>query len=162
MRQWAMHTMSTSTFPRVALGAGAVLMALLSHTARADTHCYDFRNNSAGVAMLSFSYHPSVGNVITGAAVDPGKTYPFDGREYGFALLLADRVAQHASDQADVVPQCAFPIGKFDNIHAMPRQLLLPGTKPRRDDMQEAYLNPPFDDAKSLGSHGSAADSYNA
>ena len=49
-------------------------MALLSHPARADTHCYGFRNDSAEVATLSFSYHPSIGNVITGAAIDPGKT----------------------------------------------------------------------------------------
>src|SRR5215470_3360999 len=64
----------------------AVLVALLSHTARADTHCYGFRNDSAAVATLSFSYHPSVGNVITGAAVDPGKTYPFDGRPWCWNL----------------------------------------------------------------------------
>jgi hypothetical protein len=68
------------------LGAVAVLMALLCHTARADTHCYGFRNDSAGVATLSFSYHPSVGNVITGAAVDPGKSYPFDGRPWCWNL----------------------------------------------------------------------------
>jgi len=61
-------------------------MALLSHTARADTHCYGFRNDSAEVATLSFSYHPSIGNVITGVAIDPGKTYPFDGRPWCWNL----------------------------------------------------------------------------
>jgi hypothetical protein len=71
---------------QIALGAVAVLMALLSHTARADTHCYGFRNDSAAVATLSFSYHPAVGNVITGAAIDPGKTYPFDGRPWCWNL----------------------------------------------------------------------------
>jgi hypothetical protein len=61
-------------------------MALLAHTVRADTHCYGFRNDSAEVATLSFSYHPPTGNVITGAAVDPGKTYPFDGRPWCWNL----------------------------------------------------------------------------
>jgi len=61
-------------------------MALLSHTARADTHCYGFRNDSAEVATLSFSFHPPIGNVITGAAIDPGKTYPFDGRPWCWNL----------------------------------------------------------------------------
>src|SRR5215470_17498185 len=64
----------------------AVLVALLSHTARADTHCYGFRNDSAAVATLSFSYHPAIGNVITGAAIEPGKTYPFDGRPWCWNL----------------------------------------------------------------------------
>jgi hypothetical protein len=54
--------------------------------ARADTHCYGFRNDSAEVATLGFTYHPVVGNVITGAAVDPGKTYPFDGRPWCWNL----------------------------------------------------------------------------
>jgi hypothetical protein len=61
-------------------------MALLSHAARADTHCYGFRNDSAQVATLNFSYHPAIGNVITGAAIDPGKTYPFDGRPWCWNL----------------------------------------------------------------------------
>jgi len=61
-------------------------MALLCHTARADTHCYGFRNDSPGVATLSFSYQPATGNVITGAAIDPGKTYPFDGRPWCWNL----------------------------------------------------------------------------
>ena len=64
----------------------AVLLALLCQTARADTHCYGFRNDSAVVATLSFTYHPSIGNVITGAALDPGKTYPFDGRPWCWNL----------------------------------------------------------------------------
>jgi hypothetical protein len=88
MRPSATHpvSISTSNVPQIALGAVAVLMALLSHMARADTHCYGFRNDSPGVAVLSFSYQPPVGNVITGAAVDPGKTYPFDGRPWCWNL----------------------------------------------------------------------------
>jgi hypothetical protein len=86
MRPRAKHTAPASTFPKLAWGAAAVFMALLSHTARADTHCYGFRNDSAEVATLSFSYHPPIGNVITGAAIDPGKTYPFDGRPWCWNL----------------------------------------------------------------------------
>jgi len=63
-----------------------VLITALSQGAWADTHCYGFRNDSAAVATLSFSYHPPVGNVITGVAVDPGKTYPFDGRPWCWNL----------------------------------------------------------------------------
>jgi len=66
--------------------ATAVFAALLPYVARADTHCYGFRNDSAEVVTLSFSYHPSIGNVITGAAVDPGKAYPFDGRPWCWNL----------------------------------------------------------------------------
>ncbi len=80
------YTGPASTLPQRALGALAALMALLSHSARADTHCYVFRNDSAEAATLSFSYQPSTGNVITGAAVDPGKTYPFDGRPWCWNL----------------------------------------------------------------------------
>lgn len=71
---------------RIVSGAGAVLLTALSQTTWADTHCYGFRNDSAAVATLSFSYHPPVGNVITGVAVDPGKTYPFDGRPWCWNL----------------------------------------------------------------------------
>ena len=72
--------------PQLAVGALVLALALLSHTARADTHCYGFRNDSAEVATLNFSYHPATGNVITGAAIDPGKTYPFDGRPWCWNL----------------------------------------------------------------------------
>jgi len=71
---------------KIASGAVAVLVTALSQTTWADTHCYGFRNDSAAVATLSFSYHPPVGNVITGVAVDPGKTYPFDGRPWCWNL----------------------------------------------------------------------------
>ena len=71
---------------KIASGAVAVLVTALSQTTWADTHCYGFRNDSAAVATLSFSYHPPLGNVITGAAVDPGKTYPFDGRPWCWNL----------------------------------------------------------------------------
>jgi hypothetical protein len=71
---------------RLASSALGVLLALLAQTARADTHCYGFRNDSKEVATLSFSYHPAIGNVITGAALDPGKTYPFDGRPWCWNL----------------------------------------------------------------------------
>jgi hypothetical protein len=64
----------------------AVLPMLLAQTAHADTHCYGFRNDSNEIVTLSFSYHPPVGNVITGAALDPGKTYPFDGRPWCWNL----------------------------------------------------------------------------
>jgi hypothetical protein len=86
MRPSATEALPAATSPKVALGAVALLISLVSHTARADTHCYGFRNDSAGVATLSFSYHPSTGNVITGAAIDPGKTYPFDGRPWCWNL----------------------------------------------------------------------------
>lgn len=86
MRPSATRTVSTATFPQVGLCAVALLVTLLSHTARADTHCYGFRNDSAGVAMLGFSYHPPVGNVITGVAIEPGKNYPFDGRPWCWNL----------------------------------------------------------------------------
>jgi hypothetical protein len=55
-------------------------------SALADTHCYGFRNDSSEVVTLSFAYHPSTGNVITGAALEPGKTYPFDGRPWCWNL----------------------------------------------------------------------------
>jgi hypothetical protein len=71
---------------RLASSALGVLLTLLAQTARADTHCYGFRNDSKEVATLTFSYHPPIGNVITGAALDPGKTYPFDGRPWCWNL----------------------------------------------------------------------------
>jgi hypothetical protein len=55
-------------------------------SALADTHCYGFRNDSSEVVTLSFAYHPSTGNVITGAALEPGKAYPFDGRPWCWNL----------------------------------------------------------------------------
>ena len=86
MRASAAHTVAASKSPWVACGAAVVLIALVSQTARADTHCYGFRNDSAEVATLSFSYHPAIGNVITGAAIEPGKAYPFDGRPWCWNL----------------------------------------------------------------------------
>jgi len=59
---------------KVAFGAVAVLFPLLCQNARADTHCYTFRNDSAMVVTLNFSYQPATGSVITGAALEPGKT----------------------------------------------------------------------------------------
>ena len=38
------------------------------------------------VVALNFSYQPATGNVITAAALDPGKTYPFDGRPWCWNL----------------------------------------------------------------------------
>src|SRR6516165_12575452 len=78
--------LSSRVPPRLAGSGVALLITALSQAAWADTHCYDFRNDSAAVATLSFSYHPPVGNVITGVAVDPGKTYPFDGRPWCWNL----------------------------------------------------------------------------
>jgi hypothetical protein len=86
MRHSAAPPIGASTFPKIAWGAVAVLTIALCQRAWADTHCYDFHNDSAAVATLSFSYHPPVGNVITGVAVDPGKTYPFDGRPWCWNL----------------------------------------------------------------------------
>jgi hypothetical protein len=86
MYRRAAHAATSSTSPTIASSAVAVLTALLAPTARADTHCYGFRNDSAEVVTLSFAYHPPVGNVTTGAAVDPGKTYPFDGRPWCWNL----------------------------------------------------------------------------
>jgi hypothetical protein len=71
---------------KVAFGAIAVLLPLLCQNASADTHCYTFRNDSAAVVTLNFSYQPVTGNVITGAALDAGKTYPFDGRPWCWNL----------------------------------------------------------------------------
>lgn len=70
---------------RLALGFALVCLSL-AHNARADTHCYGFRNDSNAVVTLTFSYRPAIGNVITGAAIDPGKTYPFDGRPWCWNL----------------------------------------------------------------------------
>src|SRR5262250_3132047 len=67
-------------------GAFAMLLILPFAAALADTHCYGFRNDSSEVVALSFAYHPSIGNVITGAALEPGKTYPFDGRPWCWNL----------------------------------------------------------------------------
>jgi len=69
-----------------ARGALAMLLILPFASAVADTHCYGFRNDSSEVVALSFAYHPSIGNVITGAALEPGKTYPFDGRPWCWNL----------------------------------------------------------------------------
>ena len=71
---------------KLAFGAIAALLPLLCQNAIADTHCYTFRNDSAMVVALNFSYQPATGNVITGAALDPGKTYPFDGRPWCWNL----------------------------------------------------------------------------
>jgi hypothetical protein len=71
---------------KLSLGTALALSALLSHTARADVHCYLFRNDASGVTALTFSYSPPMGNVMTGVAIDPGKTYPFDGRPWCWNL----------------------------------------------------------------------------
>jgi hypothetical protein len=71
---------------KLVCGALAVLLVLPFESALADTHCYGFRNDSTEVVTLSFAYHPSIGNVITGAALDPGKSYPFDGRPWCWNL----------------------------------------------------------------------------
>ena len=71
---------------KIAFAAVAALLSLQCQLARADIHCYDFRNDSGGVATLAFSYHPALGNVITGAALEPGKSYPFDGRPWCWNL----------------------------------------------------------------------------
>jgi hypothetical protein len=71
---------------KIACGVLAALISLQCQVARADIHCYDFRNDSGGVATLAFSYHPTIGNVITGAALEAGKSYPFDGRPWCWNL----------------------------------------------------------------------------
>lgn len=71
---------------KLALGTVLALSVLLSHTARAGVHCYVFRNDAPGVTALTFSYSPPMGNVVTGVAIDPGKTYPFDGRPWCWNL----------------------------------------------------------------------------
>jgi len=88
---------------RLALGAPAMLLTLLAQPGRADTHCYEFRNDSKEVVTLNFSYHPAIGNVITGAAVDPGKTYPFDGRPW--CWNLPEEVTATVAVSAPAVPQ---------------------------------------------------------
>jgi hypothetical protein len=82
----ALHTVGTICRMKIAFGALAALIALQCQVARADIHCYDFRNDSGGVATLAFSYHPATGNVITGAALEAGKSYPFDGRPWCWNL----------------------------------------------------------------------------
>jgi hypothetical protein len=71
---------------RLASSTLGALLTLLAQTVRADTHCYGFRNDSKDIATISFTYHPAIGNVITGAALEPGKTYPFDGRPWCWNL----------------------------------------------------------------------------
>ena len=71
---------------KITFGAVAALLSLQCQLAHADIHCYDFRNDSGGVATLAFSYHPALGNVITGAALEPSKSYPFDGRPWCWNL----------------------------------------------------------------------------
>ena len=87
---------------RLALGL-AVLCLSLGHHARADTHCYGFRNDSNAVVTLGFAYHPPIGNVITGAAIDPGKTYPFDGRSW--CWNLPEGVTATVTVSAPAAPQ---------------------------------------------------------
>jgi len=64
----------------------ALASVLCRSAIAADAHCYTFRNDSAGVTTLSFAYNKPIGNVVTSAAVDPGKTYPFDGRPWCWNL----------------------------------------------------------------------------
>ena len=71
---------------KIAFGALVALLSLPCQVAYADIHCYDFRNDSGAVATLVFSYRPAIGNVITGAALEPGKSYPFDGRPWCWNL----------------------------------------------------------------------------
>jgi hypothetical protein len=71
---------------KLAFGTVLVLTVMLSRPAGAEVHCYSFRNDSAGVATLTFAYSPAIGNVVTGVAIDPGKTYPFDGRPWCWNL----------------------------------------------------------------------------
>ena len=88
---------------KTAFGAIAALLPLLCQNARADTHCYTFRNDSAIVVTLNFSYQPATGNVITGAALDPGKTYPFDGRPW--CWNLPEEVTAVVSVSGTAAPQ---------------------------------------------------------
>jgi hypothetical protein len=69
-----------------ACAAVLAFTALLSQAARADVHCYTFRNDAAGVTSLGFAYSPVTGGVVTGVAIDSGKTYPFDGRPWCWNL----------------------------------------------------------------------------
>jgi hypothetical protein len=62
------------------------LAVFLSRPVRADDHCYLFRNDASSVSTLSFIYSPAVGGVVTGAAVEPGGTYPFDGKPWCWNL----------------------------------------------------------------------------
>ncbi len=71
---------------KLACAVFALVLAISGHSARADTHCYEFRNDSSKVVNLTFSYQPAIGNVTTGAAIEPGKTYPFDGRPWCWNL----------------------------------------------------------------------------
>jgi len=80
-----------------------MLLTLLAQPCRAETHCYEFRNDSKDVVTLNFSYHPQIGNVITGAAVDPGKTYPFDGRPW--CWNLPEEVTATVAVSAAATPQ---------------------------------------------------------
>jgi hypothetical protein len=67
---------------KCATAAVLTLTVMVSESALATGHCYTFRNDSTAVATLSFSYSQSLGGLITGATIDPGKTYPFDGKPW--------------------------------------------------------------------------------
>jgi len=83
---------------------GTLATVLLSTgVAHADTHCYAFRNDSSQVMTLAFSYQPAIGNVIVGVAIDPGKTYPFDGRPW--CWNLPDDVTATVAVSGSGVPQ---------------------------------------------------------
>src|SRR5262245_51945470 len=43
---------------------------------------------------------------------------PLDGSENGFALLLADGVAQDPANQSHILPQCSVAIRQFQHVHA--------------------------------------------
>src|SRR6516225_6217605 len=88
---------------KLAFGAIAALLPLLCQNAIADTHFYTFRNDSAMVVTLNFSYQPATGSVITGAALEPGKTYPFDGRPW--CWNLPEEVTAVVTVPATAAPQ---------------------------------------------------------
>jgi hypothetical protein len=71
---------------RLVCAAVLALSVLLLRPARADDHCYLFRNAASGVTTLAFAYSPAVGGVVTGAAIEPGGTYPFDGKPWCWKL----------------------------------------------------------------------------
>jgi len=71
---------------KLVCAAVLALAAFLCRPASADDHCYLFRNDAGGLTALSFAYSPAVGGVVTSAAIEPGGTYPFDGKPWCWNL----------------------------------------------------------------------------
>ncbi|HVN46117.1 MAG TPA: hypothetical protein VMT66_12890 [Steroidobacteraceae bacterium] len=106
----------------------AILLTVVQGTARADTHCYEFRNDSTAIATLSFSYQPAIGNVIVGVALDPGKTYPFDGRPW--CWNLPEEVSATVAVSGAAVPHWKGTLVLGNHVGTAPSGTYVVGTAP--------------------------------